>query len=366
MSIQPSILVTGATGLLGRAVLARLLADDPSRRAFVLVRDIGRWQRVARTLAAGDRVHAIQGDLRADGLGLAPNDRATLRGSVRGVVHLARDTTFSTPLARARAINTAGTERMLELAAECESPVRLAYVSTAFVAGRRTGLIGEDHSTATLGWVNAYEQSKYEAEELVRARAAHWMILRSSTIVCDDLDGRVTQLNAVHRALQLYRAGLVPMMPGADGSTLDVVTTAYVAGAIARLSLRDDTLGSVVHLCAGAGALPLDELLDITYRRWSADSEWRRRGIARPALADLPTYALFERTVEEVGDPSIKRLTRALSHFVPQLALPKRFDTTNADALLGRAAPAVRTFWEPMLDHLLAVRPGASHTARAA
>src|SRR5207302_9358862 len=122
------------------AVLARLLADDPSRRAFVLVRDIGRWQRVARTLA-GDRVHAIQGDLRADGLGLAPNDRATLSGSVRVVVHLAADTTFSTPLARARAINTAGTERMVELAAECESPVRLAFVSTAFVAGRRTGLI---------------------------------------------------------------------------------------------------------------------------------------------------------------------------------------------------------------------------------
>ena len=73
-----------------------------------------------------------------------------------------------------------------------------------------------------------------------------------------------------------------------------------------------------------------------------------------------------KRTVEEVGDPSIKRLTRALSHFVPQLALPKRFDTTNADALLGCAAPAVRTFWEPMLDHLLAVRPGASHNARAA
>jgi hypothetical protein len=112
-------------------------------------------------------------------------------------------------------------------------------------------------------------------------------------------------------------------------------------------------VGRVVHLCAGRNALPLDELLDITYERWAADPEWRRRHIERPALTDLTTYALFERTVEQVGDPSIQRLTRALSHFVPQLALPKLFTTTNAEALLGEAAPLVRELWLPMLDSLL-------------
>jgi nucleoside-diphosphate-sugar epimerase len=346
MRADRSILITGATGLLGRAVLTRLLAADSHLRAFVLVRG-SQWA------SCDARIIPIGGDLCADGLGIAPDERAAICRSVTAIVHLAANTTFSTPLEHARAVNTVGTRRLLELANECANPVHVAHVSTAFVAGRRTGAIAETVG-APMGFVNAYEQSKYEAEELVRAQAASWVILRSSTVACDDESGGVTQLNAVHRALRLFHDGLVAMMPGVAGSTVDAVTTSFVADAIARLALRDDASGQVVHLCAGAGALPLDELLDITYERWSANPLWRRRLIARPALTDLATYRLFERTIEDVGDPSLKRLTRALSHFVPQLALPKRFETSNAERLLGCGAPPVRDFWLPMLDHLLA------------
>ena len=354
MTTLPTVLMTGATGLLGRNALARLLAADSRFRAFVLVRNPARWTSVACELGDIGRIIPVEGDLCAEGLGLTPKARATLFRNVTAIVHLAADTTFSNPLARARAVNTAGTQRVLELAAECAAPAHVAYVSTAFVAGRRTGLITEDVRTASAGWANAYEQSKYEAEQLVREQASSWVILRPSTVVCDDLSGHVAQTNAVHRALRLYHHGLVPMMPGVAESTVDAVTTSYVADAIARLSLREDLTGTVVHLCAGAGALPLEELLDITYERWATDPAWRRRGIARPALTDLATYSLFERTIEEVGDASLRRITRALSHFVPQLALPKRFETTGAGALLGQAAPPVRDFWLPMLDHLLA------------
>jgi nucleoside-diphosphate-sugar epimerase len=347
MRAERSILITGATGLLGRAVLARLLAADSRLRAFVLVRGSQWASRDARIIPIG-------GDLCANGLAIAPDERAAICREVRAIVHLAADTTFSTPLERARAVNTVGTQRVLELANDCANPVHVAHVSTAFVAGRRTGMIAETIGAPSAGFVNAYEQSKYDAEELVRAQAASWVILRSSSVVCDDASGRVTQLNAVHRALRLFHDGLVAMMPGVAGSTVDAVTTSFVADAIARLALREDASGQVAHLCAGDGALPLDELLDISYERWSADPLWRRRLIARPALTDLVTYGLFERTIEDVGDPSLRRLTRALSHFVPQLALPKRFETSNAERLLGYGAPAVRDFWLPMLDYLRA------------
>ena len=366
MSAKRSILITGATGLLGREVLARLLAADSRLRAFVLVRDIGRWLRTTRDLGNQSRVIPLHGDLCSDGLGLAPEARAAIRGEVSAIVHLAADTTFSAPLDRARRVNTLGTQRVLEIAAECDTPVHLAYVSTAFVAGRRTGTIAEDLNLENMGWVNAYEQSKYEAERLVMEQAASWIILRSSTVVCDDMSGHVTQTNAVHRALNLYRHGLVAMMPGAVGSTVDAVTTSFVADGIARLALRDDAAGKVVHLCAGAGALPLVELLDITYERWAMNPTWRKRGIVRPAITDLTTYSLFERTIADVGDASLKRIARALSHFVPQLALPKLFETTNAEALLGHRAPPVRDFWIPLLDHMLAAQVAASPTAKVA
>ncbi|HEY2378214.1 MAG TPA: SDR family oxidoreductase [Gemmatimonadaceae bacterium] len=346
MRPERSILITGATGLLGREVLGRLLASDPRLRAYALARD-------PRGLASDARVVPVVGDLRADGLALSPNDRDAIRRDVSAIIHIAADTTFSAPLDRARSVNTRGTARVLELANECASAVHVAYVSTAFVAGRRTGPIAEVASCAT-SWVNAYEQSKHEAETLVREQAASWMILRSSTVVCDDASGRVTQVNAVHRALRLYHHGLAAMMPGVPDSSVDAVTADSVADAIARLALRSDVAGETVHLCAGDGALPLDELLDITYARWAQHPEWRRRRVARPVVADLATYTLFERTIEQVGDASLRRLTRALSHFVPQLALPKRFQTTNAERLLGHRAPPVRAFWLPMIDNLVA------------
>jgi len=364
MQIRRSILLTGATGLIGRQLLARLVAADRRVRVYVLVRDLPRWSLVSLAVDEPGRVIPVQGDLCAIGLGLSHNERATLRRELSAIVHLAADTTFSNSLDRAREVNVVGTQRILELADECASVVQLGHVSTAFVAGRRTGTIEEDASTSVHGWVNAYEQSKQEAEQLVRKHAASWTIFRPSTVVCDDIDGRISQTNAVHRALRLLHAGLVAMMPGVEESTIDVVTTAYVAGAIACLALDERVRGRIVHLCAGSRALRLTELLDLTYERWARDPDWRRRRIARPALAELSTYALFERTVEDVADASLKRITRALSHFVPQLALPKRFVTSTADTLLGYPAPPVAEFWPAMLDRLLA--PRADSRARNA
>ena len=366
MPASRSILVTGATGLLGRAVLQRLLAADARLRPIVLVRDAARWMRSAGAAGPLERVTVVEGDLRSEALGLTSEARGLLRRQVTAIVHLAANTTFSNPLANARAVNTSGTGQLLELAGECASPVRFAYVSTAFVAGRRTGVIAEELVAPSAGWVNAYEQSKYEAEQLVCRHSADWIILRPATVVCDDGNGAVSQLNAVHRALRLYRAGLVAMMPAVDRSTIDVVTADFVADAIARLALRDDAAGRVVHLCDGEGALPLGELLDMTFAHWARDLAWRRRSITRPPLVDLATYALFERSIEEVGDPSIKRLTRSLSHFVPQLALPKLFDTSTARALLGFGAPPVRDFWLRMIEQLFAAGDAPLTATRAA
>ena len=64
---------------------------------------------------------------------------------------------------------------------------------------------------------------------------------------------------------------------------------------------------------------------------------WHPRG---PACAPAPAH------------PRLRRVTRALAHFLPQLALPKRFDTQHADALLGAGAPVVSEYWGRMIDHL--------------
>lgn len=350
------VLVTGATGLLGSDVVRRWATTGAARRIAVLVRDRARWHAIVRRAGlAHDAIVALDGDVTTEGLGLAHKTRRWLANDATAVVHLAADTTFSRPLEHARFVNRDGTAHLLSLAADCPRVERFAFVSTAFVAGRRTGFIpesAEGAATEAIGWVNAYERSKAEAETLVRAARRDWVILRSSTVACDDRSGTVTQRNAVHQALRLFHDGLAAMIPGVPESVLDVVPTDYVADAISRLALRGGIDGTTVQLCAGAGAMPLTELLDECYSRWATDVAWRRRGIAPPSQADLETWELFTQAVEETAHPRLRRVTRALTHFLPQLALPKRFDTRCADASLGVVAPPVREYWGRMIDHL--------------
>jgi long-chain acyl-CoA synthetase len=349
------VLVTGATGLLGSLAVRQWAAATRPRLA-VLVRDPARWQATEQRLGLlPGTVTALTGDVTDEGLGLSASTRWWLSRHATAVVHLAADTTFSRPLDAARAVNLDGTRHLLEVADSCPFVSRFAMVSTAFVAGRRTGRIPESALTAadrSVGWVNAYEQSKAEAEALVLASRHDAVVLRSSTVACDDVSGTVTQRNAVHRALRLFHDGLAPMIPGVAETTIDVVPADYVADAVARLALRAGVDGETLHLCAGAGAMPLDELLDASYACWARDLSWRRRGIAQPTLGDMETWELFARSVEETGHPRLRGVTRALAHFLPQLALPKQFETARADALLGAPAPAVRDYWPRVLAHL--------------
>jgi male sterility protein len=84
------------------------------------------------------RVRALAGDITQDGLGLEPDVALRVAGEVSEIVHGAASVSFDLALSRSRAINVAGTRRMLAFAELCELERglrRFTYVSTAYVAG---------------------------------------------------------------------------------------------------------------------------------------------------------------------------------------------------------------------------------------
>jgi len=332
-----------------------MLHDDPALDAFALVRNEASWKSVAARLGpVVSRVVPVRGDMTLAGMGLEPTVRQRIERETRLVVHAAADTSFSRSLDHSRFVNTLGTYHVAEVAARCPRLDRFVFVSTAFVAGRSTGTILERDNGCQAGWVNAYEQSKYEAESTVRASGLLWTVVRPSTIVCRGTEGDIPQINAVHRALRIYHRGLAAMIPGARSNPIDVVTSSYVSSAIARIALDARAIHKTVHLCAGSGALTLGELIDTAYEVWAESPDWLKRGVERAMIPDAETYELFERAVMETGDVRLRSVLSSLSHFIPQLALPKVFDTTVAEVLLDSPAPPVSSYWKPMLRRLMA------------
>jgi nucleoside-diphosphate-sugar epimerase len=349
MAMNGTILVTGGTGTLGRELVRRLAMEQSGPGIVVLSRSV---PDPSPGFPPGVRV--VRGDLLAGpGLGLSGRVREELSADVTHILHCAAETRFTLPLEESRAVNVGGTRSLLEFAQGCPSMRRIGCFSTVYVAGRRTGRFTEDDlDDGGAGFVNSYEQSKNEMECEIRERMGDLplAVYRLSTLIGDSATGAMTGFNAFHHALRLLYHGLAPMMPGNPAHRIDVVGVDYVADAACWLFRRRFEAGRTYHLCSGPErSSSLAELIDAVMSAfYRFRPEWRRRGIERPAIVDLPTYELFARSVEETGNEVLLRATRAVQSFAYQLAYPKTFDRTATETALAGSglSPA------PVLEYL--------------
>lgn len=156
-----TLLLTGATGLVGRAVLETLLRLLPDvGRVHVLIRprtDVDGvrippaqtlWTEVLGSSAfdalrarhgdafngfAGDRVEAVAGDISQPGLGLEASARERLAGEVDVIINCAALAVFDAPLDQALQSNVRGPEHVLEFARSAPTRPFVAHVSTCYV-----------------------------------------------------------------------------------------------------------------------------------------------------------------------------------------------------------------------------------------
>jgi len=343
-----SVLLTGATGAVGSELLRRLCARKETTVNALVRRGSARQPDIAGILGDMEsiaRVVVLEGDLRqGPTLGLADIDLDALARETTHIVHCGGSTSFTLPLSEARALNVGGTQAILDFARRCDNLQCVALFSTVYVSGKRSGGFSEDDfGDAGMGFVNSYEHSKAEMEELV-LDAMHdlpVLLLRLSTVAGDSNTGMVRGFNAIHHAIRLVYNGLAPMIPGDPDECVDIVSSDFVADAALHLIDHGDT--GVFHLASGAeSSSSLADLIagtvDSLVRFRPA---WRKRAIEKPLIVDLDTYDLFVRSVEEAGNEVMLDATRSISTFAYQLAHPKLFDTARTRAALdgSRIAP---------------------------
>jgi long-chain acyl-CoA synthetase len=345
-----AVLLTGATGFVGMEVLARLL-ERSDREVVALVRAAdpagardrlwGVLERLGAEEHAG-RVHAVAGDITLPGLGLTAGERDALAARIDAIVHCAASVSFSLPLEESRAINVEGTRRVLDLAERAPSLERLVHVSTAYVAGTVDGPFAEDDVDVGQGFRNAYEQSKLEAELLVRERThLPAAIARPSIVVGDSGSGWTSAFNVVYFPLQAYARGLTAAVPADPDAFVDIVPVDHVAdGIIAALEAPEP---ATYHLVAGETAIRVGELATLAGRYFD-----------RPAPHLVPPEQFEE------NSPVLEQM----EVYFPYFSVRARFDAAHTRSV-GLVPPPLPGYFDRLMDFAVAARWGKREPPRA-
>jgi nucleoside-diphosphate-sugar epimerase len=353
-------------------LLAELVRCEEVTQVFVLVqgrdqhlRDRERHTRVivARLLSEGqdgrvvhpERLVFLGSDVRERDLGLTRRDLDMLVRRVDVVVHAAANTSLTGSIDHLRAVNVAGTRHLLDLAARCAALRQFLLISTVCVAGSRIGSIAERFEEEAPPFVNAYEQSKWEAEREAVAASLPVRIARLSVCMGGQHTGYVHRFGAMHHSLHWLMRGLIPMMPGTPGGRIDVIANDVAARWIARAALQDVDGLDVCHVAAGAAAPALEALLTAAVERLQLYGHGRPLTV--PLIVDRETFELFRRSIERSGDLLFTRVLNAAAAFLPLLLYSKVFETTRAERCWG--GPLPHPDWRTVLNYVIDF--GCSH-----
>ena len=214
------------------------------------------------------------------------------------IVHGAASVSFDQTLEEARAINVEGTRRMLELAGPAQQLgvlERYGQISTAYVAGTHAGRFFECDLDVGQSFHNSYEQSKFEAEQLVRSRPGLPYTIMRPSIVVGDRSGWTAAFNVLYWPLRALSRGLFPAVPAtrlvAGRRGLDRLRRRRRSTSCARRPAARQTY----HLTAGADASTIGEIAASP----ADTSASRRRGCSRRPSSSRSTDGMGRSMFEE-------------------------------------------------------------------
>ncbi|HEX4964505.1 MAG TPA: SDR family oxidoreductase [Thermoanaerobaculia bacterium] len=314
MPKRRKILLTGASGVLGQAVLQRLAREGP---VVCLCHHT--------PVAAAPGIELLSGDLAAPHLGLGARELAALTAEIGGVLHLGAATNFAATAEELARTNVDGTRCMVELARAAEVP--LWYVSTAFAHLQTEGETAarEERKGTSAGGHEDYEDSKREAEAVVREGGVPYLILRPSLVAGDAGTGFMPAFQGLHTVIFLLFHNLLPILPAAADSRVDFLPRDLVADLIVGLT-KGAADGRELWLTAGDEALTVAAL-------FALGIDYARGVLAREAVMPrLVSQDMFDRLIRPVFLPALPvRMRRGCEQLLPlikYLNLTRPFPTS--------------------------------------
>ncbi|MFE0136069.1 SDR family oxidoreductase [Streptomyces sp. NPDC059037] len=227
MSARRTVLLTGASGVVGRSVLRENVRDGEGTRI------IAASHSAPVPEATGPTVRC---DMTADRFGLDADSYAALAGEVDVVIHSAGLTEWGLPAERYEPINIEGTRRVIDFARQAGATVH--FMSTAFVAALA------DTAPVELSADNVcrnYIRSKQRAEQLLRDSGVPHTIFRPTNLIGDSSTGWTSQGQIVQLMSDWLGRGRAPFIPAHPGIRMDFVPQDLLSRAVlAAIELGDE------------------------------------------------------------------------------------------------------------------------------
>lgn len=311
------VLVTGASGLLGRAVAAELLAAGHEVRCF--------QRRPSGVAGASDSLGSVT-DLDAVTRAVSGQD---------AIVHLAARVSLAGDPAEFNRVNVGGTRNLLD-AARAAGVERFVHVSSPSVAHSGTSIVGDDALLADPVHARGdYARTKAEAELLALAAdsAEIRVVAVRPHLVWGPGD---TQL--VERVVERARQGRLPLLDS-GAALIDTIYIDNAASAIAAALRRVDEVHGRSYVLTNGEPRPVAELLagicgaaGVTSPRWRVPaSVARTAGSLIEAVwrvkpgADEPPMTRFLAEQLSTAHWFDQRRTRADLEWTPTVSLDEGF-----------------------------------------
>ncbi len=331
--------VTGATGFIGRFLLAQLLEREGTIYALCRAGSLDKLDELKTRLGADDdRIVPIIGDLSKERLGVDPETLERLDGTIEHFFHLAAIYDLTADADSQYAANVEGTRHALALAGALHAG-HFHMVSSIAAAGLYRGTFTEDmFDEAQDVEHNPYYKTKHESEGVVRRESpVPWRVYRPGAVVGSSVTGEIDKIDGPYyffRTIQRLR-GVTPSWlrgVGVEGGEINLVPVDYVAKAMDYIAHQPDLDGRTFHL-TDPEALTVGGLL---------------KALTKAAKAPQPSVNLDARilpsrlTATLSKLPGAKQLTDlALAELgIPRemfayLTYPTHFDSTKTQAVLA-------------------------------
>ena len=347
--------VTGATGVIGSALIPLLLEDQNSQIWALMRADspehiqkrleelITFWE-MGHDQAQDARVRIIPllGDMDKSKFALSEDIYAEIANHCTHIIHCAGIVRMNLPLEVARQHAIGSAQNIVELALVSQtsgSLQKIEYVSTVGIAGRMPGILPETWITQPREFHNTYEQAKAETEDYLREQIEQHnlpvTVHRPSMVVGDTQDGRVLSFQVFYYLCE-FIAGrrTFGILPYFGDWTLDTVPVDYVAQVIKWSSEQGkSTAGKIFHLCSGP-----DLSIHLTQLQNIVRTLMKNQGVKLPLIILVPSvlYIPLVKLITPLAHEKMRRAMKTLPIFLDYLRDRSIFDNKNTITYLKK------------------------------